>query len=87
MRRSGSGWIRCASTARLVKSDINGHPLEHDPKYLNQRIGMNSRLDTLQAAILIEKLGVFAEEIELRQDDRPALRRGPEGPRLTRRRR
>jgi dTDP-4-amino-4,6-dideoxygalactose transaminase len=28
---------------------------------------MNSRLDTLQAAILIEKLGVFAEEIAARQ--------------------
>jgi len=31
------------------------------------RIGMNARLDTLQAAILIEKLAVFAEEIRARQ--------------------
>ena len=36
-------------------------------KYDNERIGMNSRLDTLQAAILIEKLALFAEEIEKRQ--------------------
>ncbi len=35
-------------------------------KYDNVRIGMNSRLDTLQAAILIEKLAIFPEEIELR---------------------
>ncbi len=31
------------------------------------RIGMNARLDTLQAAILIEKLAVFADEIVARQ--------------------
>ena len=35
-------------------------------KYDNVRIGMNSRLDTIQAAILIEKLAVFADEIEAR---------------------
>jgi len=35
-------------------------------KYDNVRIGLNSRLDTLQAAILLEKLSVFAEEIEAR---------------------
>lgn len=36
-------------------------------KYQNVRVGMNARLDTLQAAILIEKLKIFAEEITLRQ--------------------
>ena len=35
-------------------------------KYDNIRIGLNSRLDTLQAAILIEKLKIFEKEIELR---------------------
>jgi len=35
-------------------------------KYDNVRIGMNSRLDTIQAAILIEKLAIFGDEIEAR---------------------
>lgn len=35
-------------------------------KYDNVRVGMNSRLDTLQAAILLPKLEVFADEIEKR---------------------
>ena len=37
-------------------------------KYDNVRIGMNSRLDTLQAAILIEKLNIFEDEIERRRE-------------------
>jgi UDP-2-acetamido-2-deoxy-ribo-hexuluronate aminotransferase len=48
---------------KATKSDIEGHSFDHDPKYLNLRVGMNSRLDTLQAAILIEKLKVFEDEI------------------------
>lgn len=36
-------------------------------KYDNERIGQNSRLDTIQAAILLEKLAIYADEIELRQ--------------------
>ncbi|MCQ8186003.1 DegT/DnrJ/EryC1/StrS family aminotransferase [Parvularcula maris] len=39
----------------------------HEAKYLNPRIGMNSRLDTIQAAILLEKLAIFADEIEMRE--------------------
>jgi dTDP-4-amino-4,6-dideoxygalactose transaminase len=35
-------------------------------KYDNVRIGMTGRLDTLQAAILIEKLKIFQDEIEAR---------------------
>lgn len=36
-------------------------------KYDNERIGLNSRLDTIQAAILLEKLAIYADEIDARQ--------------------
>jgi dTDP-4-amino-4,6-dideoxygalactose transaminase len=36
-------------------------------KYDNVRIGMNSRLDTIQAAILLAKMNVLDEEIQKRQ--------------------
>jgi dTDP-4-amino-4,6-dideoxygalactose transaminase len=41
-------------------------------KYDNVRIGMTSRLDTIQAAVLIEKLKIFPEEIAAR--DKAAIR-------------
>jgi dTDP-4-amino-4,6-dideoxygalactose transaminase len=41
-------------------------------KYDNVRIGLNARLDTLQAAVLIEKLRIFPDEIAMR--DRVAAR-------------
>jgi len=37
-------------------------------KYDNARIGINGRLDTLQAAILLAKFDIFPEEIALRQE-------------------
>jgi dTDP-4-amino-4,6-dideoxygalactose transaminase len=35
-------------------------------RYEHVRLGLNSRLDTIQAAILIEKLKIFPEEAEMR---------------------
>lgn len=50
--------------ADLINSiRLHGKGIE---KYDNVRIGVNSRLDTIQAAILIEKLKIFPEELELR---------------------
>ncbi len=37
-------------------------------KYENVRIGVNSRLDTIQAAILIEKLRIFPDEMVMREN-------------------
>lgn len=51
--------------ADLIKSyRVHG---KGDHKYDNARIGVNSRLDTLQAAILCEKLAIFEDEIARRQ--------------------
>ncbi|RWE06018.1 MAG: DegT/DnrJ/EryC1/StrS aminotransferase family protein, partial [Mesorhizobium sp.] len=38
-----------------------------ETQYDNVRVGINSRLDTLQAAILIEKLAILEEEMVARQ--------------------
>jgi dTDP-4-amino-4,6-dideoxygalactose transaminase len=56
--------------AELIKS-LRVHGQGSD-RYDNVRIGMTGRLDTIQAAVLIEKLKIFAEEIEAR--DRIARR-------------
>ena len=48
-----------------VLASLRNHGAGAD-KYDNVRIGMNSRLDTLQAAILLEKLAAFPAEIEAR---------------------
>jgi dTDP-4-amino-4,6-dideoxygalactose transaminase len=54
-----------ADLASIVRS-LRVHGMgEH--KYDTRRIGVNSRLDTLQAAVLLEKLAVFDEEIKARQ--------------------
>ncbi len=37
-----------------------------DDKYDNIKVGLNGRMDTVQAAILLEKLKIFSEEISMR---------------------
>lgn len=48
----------------LIMRQIARHG--QDKRYHHIRVGINSRLDTLQAAILLSKLEIFTEEIELR---------------------
>lgn len=50
--------------ARIISLRVHGKGTD---KYDNVRIGLNSRLDTIQAAILLEKLAEFPRELELRQ--------------------
>jgi dTDP-4-amino-4,6-dideoxygalactose transaminase len=52
---------------KVMPSDIEERKFRHDPKYLSLRVGMNSRLDAIQAAVLLEKLKIFDDEIEKRQ--------------------
>ncbi|HEY6643559.1 DegT/DnrJ/EryC1/StrS family aminotransferase [Povalibacter sp.] len=49
--------------AKLMK-EIRVHG--QDRRYHHPRLGINGRLDTLQAAILLSKLDIFADEVEAR---------------------
>lgn len=52
--------------ASILKS-IRVHGQGRD-KYENIRLGLNGRLDTIQAAILLAKMDIFDEEINKRQE-------------------
>ncbi len=63
----GDGGAIFTSDAELAKvmRQIARHG--QDRRYHHIRIGMNSRLDTIQAAILLPKLGILDDEIAARQ--------------------
>lgn len=61
----GAVFTADAEAAALLRS-LRQHGEGRD-RYDNVRIGINSRLDSIQAAVLLAKLAVFAEEIEARQ--------------------
>ncbi len=48
---------------KLVEIRIHGQ----SARYIHSRVGINGRMDTIQAAILIEKMKLFPEEIARRQ--------------------
>lgn len=54
---------KMAAALRSIR--VHGQGLD---KYDNVRIGINGRLDTLQAAILLVKLDIFDQEVKARQD-------------------
>jgi UDP-2-acetamido-2-deoxy-ribo-hexuluronate aminotransferase len=62
----GAIFTNDAGLAEILRS-IRVHG-EGTHRYDNVRIGLNGRLDTLQAAILLAKLEIFDQEISARQD-------------------
>ncbi|MBN2038727.1 MAG: DegT/DnrJ/EryC1/StrS family aminotransferase [Spirochaetes bacterium] len=50
---------------KLVSIRVHGQGTD---KYNNIRIGINGRIDTIQAAVLLAKFEIFEEEIDLRQN-------------------
>ena len=62
----GAVFAADAERARVVRETAN-HGQEAGRRYCHRRVGTNSRLDTLQAAVLLAKLAVFDEELSLRQ--------------------
>jgi dTDP-4-amino-4,6-dideoxygalactose transaminase len=60
-----------AATLRSIR--VHGQGFD---KYDNVRLGLTGRLDTIQAAILIEKLKIFEDEIEARNEVAKRYARG-----------
>jgi dTDP-4-amino-4,6-dideoxygalactose transaminase len=64
----GGATLTNSDDDNVLMRSLAFHGASGDDKYNCARIGMNSRLDTIQAAILIEKLAIFADEIRARNE-------------------
>ena len=56
----------CFLVAEEIAKEIRTHGQEK--RYYHTKIGINGRLDTIQAAILLAKMKIFEREIELRKE-------------------
>ncbi|MCA3245008.1 MAG: DegT/DnrJ/EryC1/StrS aminotransferase family protein [Azospirillum sp.] len=61
----GAVFVRDKESVAVLES-LRVHGQGED-KYDNVRVGMNGRMDTVQAAVLLHKLAIFEDEIEARQ--------------------
>lgn len=61
---SGACFTNDSHLAQKIK-EVREHG--QNARYSHSRIGINGRMDTIQAAILIEKMKLFPQELELRQ--------------------
>lgn len=62
----GDGGAIFTDDDELAKAMDMIHKHGQDRRYHHVRMGLNSRLDTLQAAVLLAKLEIFDEEVKLR---------------------
>ena len=51
----------------LLLRSLREHGRAEEERYRHPRLGLNARMDTFQAAILLEKLRIFPEELQARQ--------------------
>ncbi|MFZ4076689.1 MAG: DegT/DnrJ/EryC1/StrS family aminotransferase [Legionellaceae bacterium] len=59
----------CFTNDALLAARMNEIRLHgQSQRYVHTRLGINGRFDTLQAAVLLEKMAIFSEEILARQD-------------------
>lgn len=64
----GDGGAVFTNDEELAKAMDMIHKHGQDRRYHHVRMGLNSRLDTMQAAVLLAKLTIFDEEVRLRAE-------------------